>query len=1368
MGGAPAIQVCFMASSYGAAGLRRLAPRTTSLRLEPLEDRRLLAASRIAMVVSGLGGEDTPPAVIAELTRLGFKSIRGDDDFESEWNELNPTNTTNPGSTSGQSLTVAKYDLTIGDVDITLPGGIDLPTVPGYSVENIPIGFELSLVDPGDPDNSDAMVAEAVARLNQYSDEDVIVLIGHSLGGDTVLRIAENVDVEIDVLALLDPVGFVAVPDLEPGALLDTTLGPPINIGIDVGDAGAFGYSIPVIPGIPFAIKIPVNSRQEVPGFFKPSLGLPGTDSTLTDDPVPDNVRVLVNRWQSNALFPLDFVNNNRSLEFNSAATDGSRQSAENEKPSDESYFPGRDGSGDDATASSLAILAPQRLERNPFDTTSFTIPNPDILNPTISVDIPTSINEDFLKSRAQLHHDFPQNQAVQNQLIDVIQNALTDVEPDYLEDNNTIDTATFLGSLSAVTWGDLTIHEDVDVDFFAITAHETGKLLVTAPVTGFNGSLRIEVLKASGTTLMNATEIEAPGLSGAVAQLAIPVVSQERYLLRISGVPSGDAEVQLCYDLEIETFPAPVPDAVILNPRDDSGLSNLDALTFVPNPEVFIQADLFHFADIDNSNTIAGAYEQQLLESASVQVFVNGLPSGFATAVANTNNTLFRYSIPTTALNAGIPYQGGLLNFVTAAVRISEARSNPTSGRTQLSPPLRLIHGDVQGPRITGVTINDDDTYGVFDPKPSFGPTPSAFYLTIRVSDGPPRLLNFLHNALDASVASNPAHYQLVGDSSGVVSIAAVSVVNDPTFAGLPANATIRLFFNRPLRDDRYTLTVSDAITDPAGNGLDGESDATAPGAPSFTFSGSGDGSAGGSFVARFNVDSEAEIGAWSSGSIYLDTNGNGVFDPQNTDAANRDIVHTLGFATDAIFAGDFALPDDGGGLVVNGFDKLAAYGLVSSRYRWLIDLTDDGVPDRVFYEAPGFAGAGTPIAGDFDGDASNGEEIGWFNGSQWRFDVNRTFTISDQAAKESTIFGLPFVGDFDGNGADDIGAYNQSTNLFSVLLNPSFAPGVPLGGTLRTFQFADGYPFVGVRDRPVAADFDADGYDDIGVWVPDRTGVPPSEGAEWYLLVSSSTPIVAPVEGNDRIVRDLTTDAPVVQFTPSPFGYDRFFQFGDEFAVPLVGNFDPPIGGEPSVNPQPQTIGDFGNDGVVGLEDRDVWVGSYGAAVFPGTGADGNGDGIVDAADYTIYRDALDSANSVSSAATTTGEAAASLSESISPEQSVAAMTPTKDAAFADWQQPTVAADGSFLRSERHEYRAQPRISQQRSSMSPTPLLRTLLLTSSESSQCEPGWVDQSVGGVESIQRRIRDQDSDMDLALLEFLGRVAPRRYSLGSRS
>jgi hypothetical protein len=146
-------------------------------------------------------------------------------------------------------------------------------------------------------------------------------------------------------------------------------------------------------------------------------------------------------------------------------------------------------------------------------------------------------------------------------------------------------------------------------------------------------------------------------------------------------------------------------------------------------------------------------------------------------------------------------------------------------------------------------------------------------------------------------------------------------------------------------------------------------------------------------------------------------------------------------------------------------------------------------------------------------------------------------------------------------------------------------------------------------------------DGIDDIGLWMPARDGITPRGQSEWYFLVSGVTqndtqPYVPahlgptipgsgdPTPGsylanpalyglanytNGRIVTDpLTPGQNIVRFQPVPFGNDLYMQFGDEFALPLVGNFDPPITGSTtggSTNPRDQH--DVTNDGTVNTLD-------------------------------------------------------------------------------------------------------------------------------------------------------------------------------------
>lgn len=544
---------------------------------------------------------------------------------------------------------------------------------------------------------------------------------------------------------------------------------------------------------------------------------------------------------------------------------------------------------------------------------------------------------------------------------------------------------------------------------------------------------------------------------------------------------------------------------------------------------------------------------------------------------------------------------------------------------------------GPVQAIQIvTGNTPNAN--FNLFGPKPNLAPTPLVNGLLLNVRDLVSQAIlrrqpGDVYNALNELVAEISGHYTIVGDATGNVAISSVDAINiAPSVAGtvtaavsggqfsaaalagntivpgdlvvfssganvgqtrevttfnsatgeftfaVPflnapavgdaftvlkiATATIQINFAQPLPDDRFTLVI-DGIIDPPGNEFDGESNAVQPvGTPQFP---TGDNISGGPFVARFTVDSRAELGSWASGSIYVDTNGNFLFDPTNADFTNRDISYVLGFTSDNIFAGNFVAAPAG---VADGFHKLAAYGKVGNNFRWLIDTDNNGVADVSVVQSL-FAGVtsvnGMPAAGNFDNNAANGDETVLKVGNIWLVDTNHDFKV-DKKLPGTNMVGLPIVGDFDGDGIDDLGAW--ADNKFSLNLSTL---GAIDGTTDRTFTFG----FAGSRERPVAANFDGDRFDDLGLWVPDRGGAAPSESAEWYLLVSGGTSIV------DR----LNAGSGVINFTPTPFGHDLYAQFGDEFGLPVAGNFDPPLTNAtdtaPNTNPQGEL--DVNNDGEI-----------------------------------------------------------------------------------------------------------------------------------------------------------------------------------------
>jgi hypothetical protein len=461
----------------------------------------------------------------------------------------------------------------------------------------------------------------------------------------------------------------------------------------------------------------------------------------------------------------------------------------------------------------------------------------------------------------------------------------------------------------------------------------------------------------------------------------------------------------------------------------------------------------------------------------------------------------------------------------------------------------------DTQGPQVTRVDVNSqNNSYELFDPKPSTsGPTPLVHSLVISVEDWPARSnveANFLYEALFRPVAENAANYSLVGDHHGPIAIDRVEFTTSPALAdGQPAEGYLTIYFVNPLPDDRFTLTLSDNLVDPAGNALDGESNTGEPQETTDLQFPSGDGQPGGAFVARFTVDSRPEIGVWAAGSVYVDSNGNRVWDPEGKDGdyVNRDLTYVLGFTTDNLFAGNFSPP--GANSLADGFDKLAAYGKAGQHFRWLIDTDNDGVPNPPTGIIEPMGVTGIPIAGNFDGDQTNGDEVGLFAGNRWYFDTTHDYQL-DTVLDTSNMSGIPIVGDFNGDGADDLGVWKDDRFTFLFTTQDGMGDGIPrswVPGAEVHYQFG----FIGVREKPVAAEMDGDGIDDIGLWVPDRAGVSPEENGEWYFLISGGTPWPQRIAAEDGRA----------QYKPVPLGNDLYASFGDEFALPIVGNFDPPV---------------------------------------------------------------------------------------------------------------------------------------------------------------------------------------------------------------
>ncbi len=155
---------------------------------------------------------------------------------------------------------------------------------------------------------------------------------------------------------------------------------------------------------------------------------------------------------------------------------------------------------------------------------------------------------------------------------------------------------------------------------------------------------------------------------------------------------------------------------------------------------------------------------------------------------------------------------------------------------------------------------------------------------------------------------------------------------------------------------------------------------------------------------------------------------------------------------------------------------------------YVYLRNSNTQGIADIAFF----FGNPGDlPLAGDFDGDGCDTVSI--YRPSEARFYVINELGSAGGglgAAEFSFFFGdfgdQPFVGDFDGDGSDEVGLHRVTTGR--VYYRNTLTTGV----ADRDFVYGD------PGDHLVAGDWDGDGVDTPAIYRP-------SDG-NWYLRLSNS----------------------------------------------------------------------------------------------------------------------------------------------------------------------------------------------------------------------------------------------------------------------
>jgi Subtilase family len=137
-------------------------------------------------------------------------------------------------------------------------------------------------------------------------------------------------------------------------------------------------------------------------------------------------------------------------------------------------------------------------------------------------------------------------------------------------------------------------------------------------------------------------------------------------------------------------------------------------------------------------------------------------------------------------------------------------------------------------------------------------------------------------------------------------------------------------------------------------------------------------------------------------------------------------------------------------------------------------------------------------------------------------------------------------------------------------------------------------------------------------------------------YLLPKGSTSFDNPIALSDS--SDSTVDQIFAQI-PTTGEYEFWVnQFDQEASLPVGQDYA--VAWWTMAAPTHASLGDYDGNGIVQANDYTVWKNDFGTA---NAAADGNGDGVVNAADYTIWRDHLGQSVPASGSAATVPEPSA-----------------------------------------------------------------------------------------------------------------------------
>jgi len=235
----------------------------------------------------------------------------------------------------------------------------------------------------------------------------------------------------------------------------------------------------------------------------------------------------------------------------------------------------------------------------------------------------------------------------------------------------------------------------------------------------------------------------------------------------------------------------------------------------------------------------------------------------------------------------------------------------------------------------------------------------------------------------------------------------------------------------------------------------------------------------------------------------FFLDSDGN-----EAISVASGDETFAMGMAGDLPLVGDW----DGDGKDETGLFR-------PNGNRFYLDVDGDRIFDQTQGDRLHAMGAPNdlPLVGDWNGDGK--DEIGLFrpNGNRFYLDVNGNGVIDTFNGDVQYAMGsagdLPLVGDWNGDGYDEIGVFHGQTNNF-YLDKDGDGFIVTANGDLRFAMGATG-------DLPIVGDWNRDGKDEIGLFRPSDN--------RFYLDITGDGAIA--IGGGDKwIVAGASGDLPLI----------------------------------------------------------------------------------------------------------------------------------------------------------------------------------------------------------------------------------------------